>query len=266
MRPSFQYFDMAGCRYCSDTMRTSGNSILITGGATGIGFAIAEAFSKSDNKVLICGRREEKLKQARGKIRGLKTLKCDISSNEGLESLHEFVNNEFHELNIVINNAGIQRQIDFRKGTADLIGGGDEIDVNLKAQIYLTARFIPMLAGSPEAAIVNVSSGLGFVPMARFPIYSATKAAMHSFSMSLRQQLQDTSIKVFELIPPTVYDTELKGRPLEKTDWMVSSGEVAEALKSGVERNEYEIAVGPAKRWSRASRDETDSFFKEINH
>jgi uncharacterized oxidoreductase len=112
---------------------------------------------------------------------------------------------------------------------------------------------------------VNVSSGLAFVPIARFPIYCATKAAIHSFTMSLRYQLKDTKIKIFELIPPTVYDTELKGRPLEKSDWTVSSAEVAGAMMKGLETDEFEIAVGSTRNWLRASKSDLDQAFSNIN-
>lgn len=247
-------------------MNTSGNSVLITGGATGIGLALAKAFYKLDNSVLICGRREDKLERVREGLPDISTLKCDISGDKGINLLYDWVNSNFNGLNVLINNAGIQRAIDFRKGADDLLSSGDEIDVNFKAHVNLTARFIPLLGERRDAAIVNVTSGLGFIPLTRFPIYSATKAAMHSFTMSLRHQLKDTSIKVFELIPPTVYDTELKGKPLEKTDWMVSSNDVAEALINGMLNDEYEIGIGPAKKWLRASRDETDRIFKEMNH
>ena len=137
---------------------------------------------------------------------------CDVSKEKDRKTLYAWIEENFKELNVLVNNAGIQRRVDFTKGTDDLLKNEDEIEINLKAQIYLAAQFVPMFSKHKEAAIVNVSSGLGFVPLTIFPIYSATKAAIHSFTMSLRYQLRGTSIKVFEVIPPTVYDTELKGQ------------------------------------------------------
>lgn len=244
-------------------MNTSGNNILITGGATGIGFALAEAFSNAGNDILICGRREEKLRSAKERLPALHTMRCDISKGKNRNELYELAKSE--GINVLVNNAGIQRSIDLSRGDEDLLKNDDEIEINLKAQIYLSALFIPMLKEHNESAIINVSSGLAFVPMSRFPIYCATKAAMHSFSMSLRHQLKETRISVFEVIPPTVHDTELKGRPINKTDWSVSASEVAASVMDGLKANTYEIAVGSSARWSRSSREEIDKAFDEIN-
>jgi uncharacterized oxidoreductase len=189
-------------------MQTAGNTILITGGATGIGLSITEIFLRENNRVLICGRREKKLKEAKAKFPQLQTMVCDISDAKDSQRLFRWATSEFPEVNFLINNAGIQRQIDLTKGMEDLLKGDDEIDINFQAHVQLTALFIPHLMKQPKAAIINVTSGLGFVPLAFLPVYCATKAAMHSFTWSLRHQLRKTPIKVIELIPPTV-DTEL---------------------------------------------------------
>ncbi len=152
------------------------------------------------------------------------------------------------------------------KGTEDLMMNEDEIAINLKAQIYLAAHFIPFFAKkSEETAIINVSSALGLVPLARFPIYCATKAAIHSFTISLRHQLKATQVKIFEVLPPTVYDTELKGRPLPKSDWTVSSQEVADAIMKSLENDEKEISLGVGKSWLTGSKRDLDQAFNSIN-
>src|SRR5271157_5356916 len=197
-------------------MQTRNNTTLITGGATGIGFALAESFVKLGNEVIICGRRVDKLEDAKRRLPALTIRRCDVSREKDRDDLCAWTEENFEGLNVLVNNAGIQRQVDLTKGIEDLLKNEDEIEINLKAQIYLAAQFVPMFSKHKEAAIVNVSSGLGFVPLTIFPIYSATKAAIHSFTMSLRYQLRGTSIKVFEVIPPTVYDTELKGKPIER--------------------------------------------------
>ena len=240
--------------------------MLITGGATGIGFALAESFVKLGNKVIVCGRRMDKLEDAKRRLPSLIVRQCDVSKESDRRALYEWVEKEFNDLNVLVNNAGIQRRIDFTKGTEDLLRQEDEIDINFKAQVYLAARFVPLLSRQKEAAIVNVSSGLGFVPLTVFPIYSATKAAIHSFTMSLRFQLRKTSVKVFEVIPPTVHDTELKGKPIEKAEWSVPSSEVAEAVVKGLEGDVLEIAVGPSKRWLSSSKSELDQAFGNMNH
>jgi uncharacterized oxidoreductase len=247
-------------------MQIRENTVLITGGSTGIGFALAESFVKLGNRVIICGRRADKLEDAKRRIPALIVKQCDVSKDEDRKTLYAWIEENFKGLNVLVNNAGIQRRVDFTKGADDLLNNEDEIDINLKAQVYLTALFVPMFSKHKEAAIVNVSSGLGFVPLTIFPIYSATKAAIHSFTMSLRQQLRGTSIKVFEVIPPTVYDTELKGKPIEKAEWTVSSSEVAEAVVQGMEEDEYEIAIGPSKKWISSSKSELDQVFSNINH
>ena len=197
-------------------MKTNGNTMLITGGATGIGFALAEKFVGLGNEVIICGRRQAMLDEAKRRLPSVNTTRCDVSNEEDCEALYEWVSANFNGINMLVNNASIRR-IDFRNGVDNLLKDNEEIDINLKAPLYLSARFIPLLSKKGEAAIVNVSSGLGFVPLAMFPVYCATKAAIHSFSMSLRHQLKGTSVKVFELVPPTVYDTGLKGAPTEKS-------------------------------------------------
>ena len=247
-------------------MKTGGNTILITGGGTGIGLAMARAFNELGNDVIICGRRADRLESAKRAMPGLHTIRCDISKEGSRRALYEYVTSNYGKMNMLVNNAGVQRRIDFRNGEQELLKGEDEIDVNLKAQIHLAALFIPVLSKQEESAIINVSSGLGFVPIAYFPVYCATKAAIHSFSMSLRHQLRETSIKVFEVIPPGVYDTELKGKPIDKTDWTVSSAQVADETVKGLERDEYEIAVSDiAKSIVASSRKDPEQAFRNVN-
>jgi uncharacterized oxidoreductase len=241
------------------------NIILITGGATGIGFALAESFVNLGNTVIICGRRKQKLDEAERKLPGIHTKKCDISDDNDLKSLYSWIEANFKGLNVVVNNAGVQRQIDFKKGRIDLLKKDGEIDINFRAPICIVSYFIPLLLKNPGSAIINISSGLGFVPLAIFPIYSATKAAIHSFSISLRHQLKESSIKVFEVVPPIVHDTELKGRALEKSEFSVSASEVSYAIMKGLENDQYEIAIGATKDWVAASRGDLDNAFLNMN-
>lgn len=248
-----------------DNMNTSGNTILITGGATGIGFALAELLVKEGNKVMICGRRMDKLEEAKRRVPQLHIKKCDVSDKAEVEALYGWIDENFREINVLVNNAGVQRPVDFNGSVlASLIE--EEIDINLKAQISLAAHFVPLLLKRKEAAIVNVSSGLGFVPIAAFPIYCATKAAIHSFSMSLRHQLKQTSVKVFEVVPPIVHDTELKGKFLERSANSVSAAEVAGAVVAAMKSDEYEVAVGPARGFVDGSKEERNQAFDRMNH
>jgi uncharacterized oxidoreductase len=248
-------------------MKTKGNTILITGGATGIGLALAEALLKEGNQVIICGRREEKLLEAKNRLPSLHIKRCDIAGGDNRNNLFRWTTTEFPNTNVLINNAGIQRQIDFNKGTEELQAGEDEIEANLHAPIHLSALFIPHLIKQEEAAIINMSSGLGFIPMAILPVYCATKAAIHSFSLSLRHQLRDTSIKVFEIIPPTV-DTELdKGARARRgqTDRGIKPEEVAVAALPALAADQYELAVGRAEWLRMESRKEPEQAFQMIN-
>ncbi len=248
-------------------MKLNGNTILITGGATGIGFELAQAFVKEGNDVIICGRREQKLKEAKSKLPQIHTRVCDLSKEKEREALYNWIKSNFKDLNILVNNAGIQRMIDFKKGISELSTGEDEIDINLKAHIHMSAYFIPDLLKRKESAIINVSSGLGFVPIAIMPVYCATKAAIHSFSLSIRHQLKDTSIKVFEVIPPTV-DTELdKGaRDVRgQVDRGIPPAEVAIETLKALEKNEYEIAIGMAQNLRMGARNNPEQIFQGIN-
>jgi uncharacterized oxidoreductase len=248
-------------------MKTKGNTILITGGATGIGFSLSEAFVQAGNEVIICGRRENKLREAKTKLPQIHTKVCDLSKEKERESLYNWVKDNFKDLNVLINNAGIQRIVNLKKGTQDLFSSQNEIETNLVAPIHLSACFIPLLLKKREAAIINVSSGLGFVPIASMPVYSATKAAVHSFTLSLRHQLRDTSIKVFEIVPPAV-DTELgKGTTGEEAQEYrgIPPSEVAKATLIAVANNEYEILVGEAKDLVTGARTSPEQTFQNIN-
>jgi uncharacterized oxidoreductase len=145
--------------------------------------------------------------------------------------------------------------------------GENEIDINLTTPIHLSAYFIPLFLQQKESAIINVSSGLGFVPMAAMPVYCATKAAMHSFSVSIRHQLRKTSIKVFEVFPPMV-DTELDNGARDRrgqVDKGISPAEVARATMKALEKNEYEIAIGMAQNLRMGARNNPEQIFLGIN-
>jgi len=248
-------------------MHISGNTILITGGATGIGLALAEAFLEKRNEVIICGRREDKLARAKDKFPQLQTIKCDAADPEDRMRLYNWVVENHKDFNILINNAGIQKEIDFKKGTTDLQGEENEININLQAPVHLSALFVPHLMAQKEAAIVNITSGLAFIPIAMMPVYCATKAAMHSFSLSLRYQLRDTSIKVFEIIPPTT-DTELDRGARQRrgqTDRGIKPEIVAEATIEAMVKDDFETVVGQAQFLRTSSRNEPERVFQMIN-
>jgi uncharacterized oxidoreductase len=248
-------------------MKTRGNTVLITGGGTGIGFALAEALVKAGNEVIICGRRESKLKEAQRKLPQLHIKVCDVSDERQRKALVAWVSKNFKDLNMLINNAGIQRMVDFTSGKSNRSASEDEVDINLKAPVRLCELFAPLLMKRKEAAIVNVSSGLGFCPIAVMPVYCATKAALHSFTVSLRFQLRNTSVKVFEIIPPMV-DTDLdKGGRYEREqeERGIPPSEVAVAAMKGFTKDEYESAVGEAEGLKKGALKNPDELFQRMN-
>ena len=228
-------------------MKTSGHTALITGGGTGIGLAIAEQLSLRSNTVIICGRREAPLVAAKRRLPNLHYRVCDLSRRNSRRALARWVTAKFEDLDLLVNNAGIQRSVDFLKGDRDLADAEQEIATNLVAPIHLSALLIPHLRRQREPAILNVSSGLAFTPLSVVPVYCATKAAIHSLCLSMRFQLRETRIKVFEIVPPMV-PTGLSGhrRRQDESDFSMSPSDVAMGVIRALRYNKYELALGPA--------------------
>lgn len=232
-------------------MKLTGNAVLITGGATGIGFAMAKFLRDHDNTVIICGRRSERLEQAATSLPGIHTICCDVADPRQRENLFAQVAGDFPELNILINNAGIQRDIDLTRGTVDLERGEDEIPVNFTAPIYLSALFTPFLARKDNATIINVSSGLAFMVghATRCPVYCATKAGIHAFSIAQREQLSSLDISVIEVIPPMVaselnMESRVKRNMVTSPMMMPADDFVAQVFEQAA-RGESEICLAP---------------------
>lgn len=189
-------------------MRINGNTILITGGGSGIGRALAESLHAEGNQVIIAGRRKAVLDETVAANPGMKAEVLDIENAAAIRQFGEKLAADYPNLNVVIHNAGIMRPESIQ--ACELADAEAMIATNLLGPIRLTAALLPLLAKQPQATIMTVSSGLAFVPLALTPTYSATKAAMHSYSESLRYQLKDTRVQVIELAPPYV-QTELMG-------------------------------------------------------
>ncbi|BBP59978.1 SDR family oxidoreductase [Pseudomonas sp. St316] len=190
-------------------MKLTDNTILITGGATGIGLALAKRFASEGNQVIICGRSETALRQAKDEVPALVTHVCDVADAVSRRALVQWLKTHHRGLNVLINNAGIQAHRDFTTDPAtDSLD--QEVAINFTAPIHLIADLLPTLRQQAQAYVINVSSGLAFSPMADVPVYCATKAAIHSFTLSLRHQLKTTGIRVIEIAPPIV-DTGLGG-------------------------------------------------------
>ena len=248
-------------------MNLSNNTILITGGATGIGLELAKQFLDLGNEVIICGRREEKLREAKDKHPKLHTLRCDISKTEERISLAKTVKENLPSLNVLINNAGIQQELNFLSEVeSEKIE--QEISTNLTAQIHLSALFIPHLIKKENPGIINISSGLAFVPLTIMPVYCATKAGIHSFTMSLRKQLENTTIKVFEIAPPTV-DTDLDRGSREKrgmTDRGIQPEECAKEIIKALEADNFFAPIAQAENlYGALTNGKVDFVFGRMN-
>jgi len=228
-------------------MNLTGNTVLITGGARGIGFALARQLSDRGNRVIICGRSEESLEKAKAQAPALLTRVCDVADPESRRALVTWLKTAHPGLNAVINNAGVQYRRSFTDATA-LQDLDQEVSINFTAPIHLIGEVLPLLRQQPQAVIVNVSSGLAFSPMADVPVYCATKAAIHSFTLSLRHQLRATGVRVVELAPPIV-DTGLgSGTRSEGTarQQLMSPEDFATEALAQLESDQVEIMVGMA--------------------
>lgn len=246
-------------------MQVTGNTILITGGGSGIGRALAEAFQAEGNRVVTAGRRKTMLDETIAANPGMKAAVLDIENEDAIQRFAQQIKKEYPELNVVIHNAGIMRPESLEDGaTADAEA---MVATNLLGPIRLTAALLPLLKKQPKAAVMTVSSGLAFVPWAMTPTYCATKAAIHSYTQSLRYQLRDTSVQVLELIPPYV-QTELMGPGQAKDPNAMPLrefiGESMNILKSNPDATEICVERVKTLRFAEANGG-YDAFFWKFN-
>jgi uncharacterized oxidoreductase len=244
-------------------MNLAGNTVLITGGASGIGFALAERFVKAGSTVVVCGRRADKLEEAQQKLPGLHTRVCNVAVAAERVALLAWVRSELPAVNVLVNNAGIQNRVPLATDTEAWETRQQEISINVDAPIHLSMLFINHLREQPNAAIINVTSGLAFAPAAFAPIYSATKAALHSFTLSLRHQLKDTPISVLEIVPPAV-NTDLGGPGLHTFGVPVDA--FADSVMERLAGGEIEVGYGTSEKNRLASRAELDAVFEQMNN
>lgn len=239
-------------------MKLSGNKILITGGASGIGLGLTERFIQEGNTVIICGRREEVLKEVAGRLPLVSYRVCDVASEADRLALYEWIAAEHSDLNVLVNNAGIQQWMpidapDFFERAKN------EIVTNIEAPLHLMSLFMKLKSLN---TVINITSGLSFVPLAKAPIYSATKAFLHSFTHSARYLLKPKGIEVIELIPPAL-NTDLGGKGLHDhappvSDFITS---IFEQLKEG----KTEAAFGFAAERAKVGAEDLKVVFERLN-
>lgn len=239
-------------------MNLTNNKILITGGGSGIGLALAERFAQLGNTIIICGRRADALKDAAARIPGLVTRSCDLSNEQDRIALRDWVMKEHADLNVLVNNAGIQQWMNV--GDADFYRRAkEELAINIEAPMHLTQLFLDL----PKLdAIMNVSSGLAFSPLSRTPVYSATKAFIRSFTLSLRHLLKGRNIEVIEIIPPAL-NTDLGGKGLHDQAPPVSA--FIDAIFPQLEEGRDEVAFAFSEDRLKAWPELYTSSFARLN-
>ena len=242
-------------------MDLSGHTVLVTGGTSGIGLSLAERFLRAGSDVIVCGRRTDKVDDVRAKHPRIHARACDVAVAADRLSLAAWVVGEFPKLDVLVNNAGIQRRIDLATDEP-WETTHTEIAINFEAQVHLCVLLMSHLGKQKRPAIINVTSGLAFVPLTASPIYSATKAAFHSFTLSLRDQLRKTPIEVLEIIPPAV-NTDLGGPGLHTFGTPLE--EFVDAVVVQLEQGSSEITYGFSAQATQASRTQRDEMFARMN-
>ncbi|PKH67866.1 short-chain dehydrogenase [Flavobacterium sp. ALD4] len=239
-------------------MKLTGNTILITGGASGIGLGLTERFLKEGNKVIICGRREEALQEAANKFPSVITKVCDLSVEADRIELYNWISENHSDLNVLINNAGIQNWMTISND--DFYEKANvEITTNVLAPLHLTSLFIKLQSLN---TIINVTSGLAFVQLSKVPVYCATKAFFHSFTLSLRHLLKEKNIEVIEMIPPAL-NTDLGGKGIH--DGQPEVSDFVEAVFQQMKDRKTELTFGFSEVMAKATPEVINATFNKMN-
>jgi uncharacterized oxidoreductase len=239
-------------------MKISNNKILITGGATGIGLGLTERFIKENNTVIICGRRESVLKEASDKHPSIITKTCDLSVAAEREKLFQWISEEHNDLNVLINNAGIQQWMSISDNNF-FQRAKEEIAINIEAPIHLISLFIKLKSLS---TIMNVTSALAYVPIIKVPVYSASKSFFHSFTISLRHIMKASNIEVIEIIPPAL-NTDLGGKGIHDNASPVS--DFIEVVFEQLQAGKIEITYSFSEAMVKSGPEDLQKIFNRMN-
>jgi uncharacterized oxidoreductase len=226
-------------------MKLTGRTILITGGSTGIGLAFALKFLGLGNQVIVTGRRPSILDELKANYPKLHTIQSDVADPAQIAILAQRVKSDYPKLDVLMNNAGIMLHKNLRVPAADLDGLTTEMDINLGGVIRVTSAFIDILTAN-KGTLINVSSALAFVPLSSAPIYCATKAAVHSYTQSLRFQLEESGVEVVELMPPAVKTALSADLPEGGTVSLMTTDELIKQTFAAFRKGKLEIRPGQA--------------------
>jgi uncharacterized oxidoreductase len=239
-------------------MKLSNNKILITGGATGIGLGLTERFVRENNTVIICGRRQEALNEVVRRFPSVVTRVCDLSLDAGRVALYNWVLENHSDLNVLVNNAGIQYWMSV-SDDGFYQKAYDEIAINVMAPLHLTALFTKLRSLN---TIINVTSGLAFVPLSKIPVYCATKAFLRSFTLSLRHSLKSTGIEVIEMIPSAL-NTDLGGVGIH--DGHPAVKDFVESVFQQLKEGKTELTFGTSETRASANNESIAEYFHRMN-
>lgn len=248
-------------------MIKSKQTVLITGGGSGIGLALAKKFLDNNNTVIITGRNISKLEKVKQKLPKINIFQSDVTQEVDVKQLAETVQNQFGGLDVLINNAGIMTLVDTGNEDNDLNKQMQEIEINYNSPIRVLHYFLPLLKKSKNAVLVNVSSGLAYVPFAQAPVYSGTKSALHFWTLGIRPQLKPHGIKVIELLPPVVDTPLAHGADIAEDDNLkpMPPEKLADIFWKDFIRGKEEITPGILKQLKLMSRLAPKFIFKQLN-
>jgi uncharacterized oxidoreductase len=243
-------------------MKLKSNTILITGGSSGIGLELSRAFIQKGNKVIICGKSNEKLMAAKNIVPQLITYRCDLSDSEECTDFARKISENHPDLNVLINNAAIVNKIDFLADEKSLILAENEYQTNLLAPIRLIKLLFKTISANNSSAIINITTGLIYAPRVIYPFYNSSKSALHSFTQTLRIRLKDEKTKVVEVMFPAVDTPWHKGNPPKIA---ITTEKAVTEMINGLEKGKTEIRVGGAKILYLLSRIAPGFALKKVN-
>lgn len=248
-------------------MELKNSTILITGGTSGIGLEFVSQLNKLGANIIITGRNLETLNDTKRWFSNIHTVQSDVSNPRDIEKLYGEVTKQFPDLNIIINCAGVMRQIDLHNNEFDIDKITNEIDTNLSGTIQMVHQFLPHLMKQKSAAIINVSSAIAFMSYSIAPVYSASKAGVHAYTKALRLQLSKTNVKVFEVLPPGVKTNLQKGWKIPPPEGRMMDADkaVADTIKD-ILKNKFEITPGLARILKLLSRIAPNYIEKNMGH